>query len=183
MGPVTLADTVGLDVCLAVADILSGYYGGTVSEKPDPLDNATAASSARDLLRALVEKGDKGMKSGQGFYTWKNGKKVARVSSELADPAKAKEIKDRLMLRMLNESKACLREGVINDADLLDAGMVFGTGFAPFRGGPMHYAEKLGIPHVVERLAELQKKYGERFAPDKGWSASAKQMQKADEPV
>jgi 3-hydroxyacyl-CoA dehydrogenase/enoyl-CoA hydratase/3-hydroxybutyryl-CoA epimerase len=153
MGPVTLADTVGLEVCLAVADILSGHYGGKVSEK----------------LRALVAKGHKGMKSGEGFYTWKKGKKVVRPFAELSDPAQVKEIKDRLMLRMLNESAACLREGVINDADLLDAGMVFGTGFAPFRGGPIHYAQKLGIPHVLERLTELQKKYGERFTPDKGW--------------
>lgn len=167
MGPVTLADTVGLDVCLAVADILSTHYGGKVSGK----------------LRELVEKGDRGKKSGQGFYTWKKGEKVGRISSELPDPAKAKEIKDRLMLCMLNESSACLREGVVDDADLLDAGMVFGTGFAPFRGGPIHYAEKLGVMHVMERLTELQKKYGERFTPDKGWLSRTKEDVKKSEGV
>ncbi|MDF3054707.1 MAG: enoyl-CoA hydratase [Gammaproteobacteria bacterium] len=166
MGPVTLADTVGLDVCLAVADILAGHYGETVSEK----------------LRALAKKGNVGAKSGQGFYVWKKGKKVQHASPELSNPAMVKEIQDRLMLRMLNESRACLREGVIDDADLLDAGMIFGTGFAPFKGGPMHYAQRLGISHVVERLVELQKKYGERFAPDEGWLAQVKEeMRESDE--
>jgi 3-hydroxyacyl-CoA dehydrogenase / enoyl-CoA hydratase / 3-hydroxybutyryl-CoA epimerase len=64
---------------------------------------------------------------------------------------------------------ACLREGVIEDADLLDAGAIFATGFAPFRGGPLQYARARGIANVTARLEELAKRYGERFRPDPGW--------------
>jgi 3-hydroxyacyl-CoA dehydrogenase/enoyl-CoA hydratase/3-hydroxybutyryl-CoA epimerase len=64
---------------------------------------------------------------------------------------------------------ACLREGVIQDADLLDAGVIFATGFAPFRGGPLHYAKARGVQNVTARLGELQGLYGERFRPDPGW--------------
>lgn len=152
MGPIELADTVGLDVCLAVAEILLAHYGGKVP----------------DRLKEMVEKKRLGVKSGQGFYTYKNGHKVKVSETPIEGPAKAKEINDRLILRMINESMACLREKVVTDADLLDAGMIFGTGFAPFRGGPMHYAQHLGMHYVVERLKELQKQFGDRFAPDLG---------------
>jgi 3-hydroxyacyl-CoA dehydrogenase/enoyl-CoA hydratase/3-hydroxybutyryl-CoA epimerase len=70
---------------------------------------------------------------------------------------------------MLNEAVACLREGIIEDAELLDAGAVFATGFAPFRGGPMQYAKTRGAAAVVARLEELARRYGERFRPDPGW--------------
>jgi 3-hydroxyacyl-CoA dehydrogenase/enoyl-CoA hydratase/3-hydroxybutyryl-CoA epimerase len=70
---------------------------------------------------------------------------------------------------MLNEAVACLREQVIEDADLLDGGVIFGTGFAPFRGGPIHYAMERGPEAIVERLQELQARYGARFQPDVGW--------------
>jgi 3-hydroxyacyl-CoA dehydrogenase/enoyl-CoA hydratase/3-hydroxybutyryl-CoA epimerase len=70
---------------------------------------------------------------------------------------------------MLNEAVACLREGVVADADLLDAGVIFATGFAPFRGGPLHYAKARGIANVTARLEELAQRYGERFRPDAGW--------------
>jgi 3-hydroxyacyl-CoA dehydrogenase / enoyl-CoA hydratase / 3-hydroxybutyryl-CoA epimerase len=64
-----------------------------------------------------------------------------------------------------------LREGIVADADLVDAGVIFGSGFAPFRGGPLTYARARGIDAVVARLTELEKRYGPRFAPDKGWSS------------
>ena len=70
---------------------------------------------------------------------------------------------------MLNEAVACLREGIIGDADLLDAAAIFATGFAPFRGGPMQYARDRGILNVTGRLSELAQRYGERFRPDAGW--------------
>jgi 3-hydroxyacyl-CoA dehydrogenase/enoyl-CoA hydratase/3-hydroxybutyryl-CoA epimerase len=70
---------------------------------------------------------------------------------------------------MLNEAVACLREGTVADADLLDAGAVFATGFAPFRGGPLQYAQQRGIAVVTRRLNELAERYGERFRPDAGW--------------
>jgi 3-hydroxyacyl-CoA dehydrogenase/enoyl-CoA hydratase/3-hydroxybutyryl-CoA epimerase len=78
-------------------------------------------------------------------------------------------VTDRLVLRILNECAACLREGIVEDADLLDGGMIFGTGFAPFRGGPMRYAQDRGHGAVVERLEDLEKRCGPRFAPDAWW--------------
>jgi 3-hydroxyacyl-CoA dehydrogenase/enoyl-CoA hydratase/3-hydroxybutyryl-CoA epimerase len=74
-----------------------------------------------------------------------------------------------LILRMVNECAACLREGIVEDADLLDAGMIFGTGFAPFRGGPLAYARTRGYENVVERLGVLETRYGNRFRPDTYW--------------
>ena len=80
------------------------------------------------------------------------------------------DIEDRLILPMVNEAVACLAEGVIGDADLLDAGVIFGTGFAPFRGGPIQYARSRGIGAVVTRLKALEAEHGPRFAPHEGWS-------------
>ena len=79
-------------------------------------------------------------------------------------------MEDRLILPLLNEAVAVIREAIIEDADLLDAGAVFATGFAPFRGGPLQYARQRGIGEVVNRLNELAERYGERFRPDSGWS-------------
>ena len=64
---------------------------------------------------------------------------------------------------MVNEAVACLHDGVVSDADLLDAGVIFGTGFAPFRGGPLNYARERGVDKVVERLNEFRDQYGGRF--------------------
>jgi 3-hydroxyacyl-CoA dehydrogenase/enoyl-CoA hydratase/3-hydroxybutyryl-CoA epimerase len=71
---------------------------------------------------------------------------------------------------MVNESVACLHEGVVADADLLDAGVIFGTGFAPFRGGPLKYARDRGIDEIREQLRRLEEKYGERFRAHEGWT-------------
>lgn len=128
MGPIALADTVGLDICLAVAETLSKTMDVEVPAR----------------LRSLVEAGHLGKKSGQGFYRYPSKKKakpeVVNIGKGDYQP---QDIQDRFILRMLNESKACLHEGVVADADLLDAGIIFGTGFAPFRGGPMHYMETI----------------------------------------
>ena len=149
MGPVELADTVGMDVCLAVAENLTGHFGGTVPEK----------------LRDMVKAGKLGRKSGEGFYQYKNGKPVKKKVT----PATAnKEIAHRLILRMVNEAAACLREKVVADSDLLDAGMIFGTGFAPFRGGPMHYAKHFGLDKLNALFARLETQYGGRFRADTG---------------
>jgi 3-hydroxyacyl-CoA dehydrogenase/enoyl-CoA hydratase/3-hydroxybutyryl-CoA epimerase len=72
---------------------------------------------------------------------------------------------------MLNEAVACLRESVVGDADLVDAGVIFGTGFAPFTGGPLHYARQRGIENVVTALRALRDRHGPRFRPDAGWEA------------
>lgn len=146
MGPVELADTVGLDVGLAVAENLTGHFGGAVPQK----------------LRDMVKEGKLGRKTGQGFYQYKNGKPVKKQASTPINP----HIADRLILRMVNESAACLREGVVADADLLDAGMIFATGFAPFRGGPMNYAKDFGTNNLENLFKTLESKYGERFKVD-----------------
>lgn len=146
MGPVELADTVGMDVCLAVAENLTSHFGGTVPQK----------------LRDMVKVGKLGRKSGEGFYKYKNGKPIKKAPSVKIDKA----IADRLILRMVNESAACLREGVVADSDLLDAGMIFATGFAPFRGGPMNYAHDFGKDKLETLFKTFESKYGERFKVD-----------------
>ncbi|MAR83410.1 MAG: crotonase [Legionellales bacterium] len=153
MGPITLADTVGLDVCLSVGEILAQSIGGVVPNK----------------LRQIVEDGYLGVKSGQGFYTYKQGKKVHNASSSSSESVKTPDLTDRLILSMVNEAVSCLHHEVIDDADLLDAGMIFGTGFAPFRGGPIHYAKSRGVIDVVAQLERLSHDYGERFKPKAGW--------------
>ncbi len=74
-----------------------------------------------------------------------------------------------MILRLVNESMACLRENIVADAGLVDAGVIFGTGFAPFRGGPMHYAEKTGKEEILSKFRKLEYTYGNRFTPDPGW--------------
>jgi 3-hydroxyacyl-CoA dehydrogenase/enoyl-CoA hydratase/3-hydroxybutyryl-CoA epimerase len=150
MGPIELTDVVGLDVSLHVGRVLAGALQRRVP----------------DILVKRVEQKKLGRKSGEGFYVWRDGKPVKPDSAQFAMPA---DLEDRLILPMLNEAVACLREGVIEDADLLDAGAIFATGFAPFRGGPLHYAIERGIANVTARLEELARRYGERFRPDPGW--------------
>jgi 3-hydroxyacyl-CoA dehydrogenase / enoyl-CoA hydratase / 3-hydroxybutyryl-CoA epimerase len=76
---------------------------------------------------------------------------------------------DRLILPMLDVCVGARREGVVDDADVADGAMIFGTGFAPFRGGPLHYAKSRGVDEVVTALQSLAQKYGKRFTPDPGW--------------
>ena len=153
MGPVELADTVGLDVCLHVAGILAGHFNEEVPER----------------LKKLVAAGKLGKKSGAGFYTYKKGKAVKRRAR--GGSWNLEEITNRLVLRLLNESVSCLREQVVADRDLLDAGMIFGTGFAPFRGGPMHHIEAIGSDTLLRQLRDLQKLRGDRFIADAGWDS------------
>ncbi|VAW84712.1 Enoyl-CoA hydratase / 3-hydroxyacyl-CoA dehydrogenase / 3-hydroxybutyryl-CoA epimerase [hydrothermal vent metagenome] len=150
MGPIELADTVGLDICLHVAEILSQELGGEVPEK----------------LRTMVAAGQLGRKSGEGFYQYKKGKPVKPSDTGTPPPD---DLTDRMILRFVNEAMACLREGVVEDGDLLDAGIIFGTGFAPFRGGPMNYTAKQGHEQLKSRLDHLQQAHGDRFVPDTSW--------------
>ena len=129
MGPVELADTVGLDVCVMVTKTLGAS---------DKAGEPTAAQiQAGVALQKLVDEGHLGRKSGQGFYRWEKDKVVKQ--RELIAGHDLAPIRERLLRAYTNECEAALRDGIVGDADLLDAGMVFGTGFAPFRGGPMHY--------------------------------------------
>jgi 3-hydroxyacyl-CoA dehydrogenase/enoyl-CoA hydratase/3-hydroxybutyryl-CoA epimerase len=158
MGPIALADTVGLDICLAVADTLSR----TLSK-----DSAVEVPAK---LRAMVESGKLGKKSGQGFYVYpKNKKGKPEMPKGGKGDYRPAGIQDRLVLRMINEARACLREAVVTDAELLDAGIIFGTGFAPFRGGPMHYVESQGEDKLLKKMCNLHKTHGERFNPDASW--------------
>ena len=151
MGPVELADTVGLDICLHVAEILGAHFNARVPER----------------LQKLVTDGNLGKKSGQGFYRYKKGKPVKPKAG--SSNWNMEEITNRLVLRLLNEAVSCIREHVVDDTELLDAGMVFGTGFAPFRGGPMNHVDAVGAQELLKLLENEKQLRGERFTPDQGW--------------
>jgi 3-hydroxyacyl-CoA dehydrogenase/enoyl-CoA hydratase/3-hydroxybutyryl-CoA epimerase len=151
MGPVELVDSVGIDVALHVSRVLGGAVDRPVPER----------------LVEMVEAGHLGRKSGQGFYEWVDGKAVKPRSDWSGD---SREIADRLVLSMVNEAVACLEDGVVSDADLLDAGVIFGTGFAPFRGGPINYARERGIEETRRRLQDFAERHGERFTPHEGFA-------------
>lgn len=153
MGPVTLADQVGLDIGLHVAESLQ-----------DSLDAPMPPIS--DDLRSRVDHGDLGKKTGQGFYDWSDG--TPHPDADMSDAPE--DLTDRLILPMLNACVEVLRKGVAKDADQIDAALIFATGWAPFRGGPMHYAKGRGVSEIMQRLADLETAHGPRFAPDPGWS-------------
>jgi len=117
MGPIELADTVGLDICLAVGKELAG-------ERAEPPKK----------LAELVAAGHLGKKTGSGFYVWQNGKARKRGAGSTT-----LELTGKLIGPYLKEAQAVVAEGIVADADLADAGLIFGTGFAPFRGGPLNY--------------------------------------------
>lgn len=127
MGPLELADTVGLDICLAVAKILSQSLGSVVPEG----------------LQKMVDNKDLGRKTGKGFYRYnKKGKPIKeKIPEDYKAPA---NLADSLIQPMIDEAKKCLEEKVVVDSDLIDAGIIFGAGFAPFRGGLMQYAKEQG---------------------------------------
>jgi 3-hydroxyacyl-CoA dehydrogenase/enoyl-CoA hydratase/3-hydroxybutyryl-CoA epimerase len=154
MGPIELIDVVGLDVAAHVGEIIAQELGRPV----------TQVARLNELL--AVKK--LGRKSGEGFYVWRDGKAVKPAADTTTAPP---DLLDRLILVMVNECVACLRERVVDSSDLVDAAVLFGTGFAPFRGGPLTYARSRGVAAVVARLSELAARYGERFRPDAGWSA------------
>ena len=119
MGPAELADTVGLDICLAAGKAL-----------------AKGATSVPKVLATKVEAGQLGKKTGQGIYRWANGRAVKGRAD-----AYGPELVERLISPYLAEAERVLEEGIVAEADLVDAGLIFGTGFAPFRGGPLHYLQ------------------------------------------
>jgi 3-hydroxyacyl-CoA dehydrogenase / enoyl-CoA hydratase / 3-hydroxybutyryl-CoA epimerase len=155
MGPIELVDVVGLDVASHVGDIIARQLEREVTHIARLDERLTAHKLGR--------------KSGEGFYLWRDGKAV-KDHAAAARPAPP-DLTDRMILALVNECVACLREHVVDDADLVDAAVVFGTGFAPFRGGPLTYARARGIAEVVARLEELAVRYGARFRPDAGWTA------------
>ena len=155
MGPIELVDTVGLDVASGVGAELAPFLG-----LPIPV-----------ALQTPPEPRKRGKKDNQGIYRWENGKpQKPEMPANYQAPA---DLEDRLMLPLLNEAVACLHDGVVTDAELLDAGVIFGTGFAPFRGGPIQYIRDTGAEVLLARLRALQAAHGDRFAPRQGWDSAA----------
>jgi 3-hydroxyacyl-CoA dehydrogenase/enoyl-CoA hydratase/3-hydroxybutyryl-CoA epimerase len=152
MGPIELADVVGLDVALHVGEIIAAELG----RAPPELGELKTRVAARQL----------GKKTQQGFYLWADGKPVKPAASAAAPV----DLVDRMILALVNECVACLRERIVEDADLIDAAVIFGTGFAPFRGGPLTYARDVGVATITQRLGALAQRYGSRFRPDAGWA-------------
>ncbi|MEO7064683.1 MAG: 3-hydroxyacyl-CoA dehydrogenase NAD-binding domain-containing protein [Dokdonella sp.] len=155
MGPIELIDTVGLDVAASVGKELGPFLN---------LDIPPG-------LAELVESGKRGKKDGEGFYKWENGKaQKPQVDPNYKAPD---DLEDRLILPLLNEAVACLHDKVVDDADLLDAGVIFGTGFAPFRGGPIQHVRDTGVDVLKAKLDALAQRYGARFQARPGWDSDA----------
>ena len=162
VGPITLADEVGVDIASHVASFLSNADLGVRMEGGDV-----------SLMKNMVEKGWLGKKSGQGFYTY-NGKKksvnpeVKKYVTEFATrqlDLDEKEIQDRMVSRFINEAAKCLEDDIIANPTVGDIGLVFGTGFAPFRGGPFRYLDTIGTDKYVDMMSGFSEKYGPQFEP------------------
>jgi 3-hydroxyacyl-CoA dehydrogenase/enoyl-CoA hydratase/3-hydroxybutyryl-CoA epimerase len=158
MGPFEVVDEVGLDVAKKVAEVLSKAFPERMAPAP--------------ALDKLVAAGRLGRKNGLGFYRHRGRKR--RVDAVipgllgLRAPRRAPSLEalaERMVLCMINEAARCLEERVVADADMLDLAMVFGTGFPPYRGGVLRWADTLGLAHVEARLTALRAEKGERFAP------------------
>ncbi|HSD39205.1 MAG TPA: 3-hydroxyacyl-CoA dehydrogenase NAD-binding domain-containing protein [Rhodocyclaceae bacterium] len=121
MGPIELADTVGLDIAMATGKALTG------------------ASEVPRALQALVTAGKLGRKTGAGFYTWEDGR-----PRKASSPAPVAGLADRLLKPLDTATRRCVEQGVVADAELADAGVIFGTGFAPWTGGPMNHFVRHG---------------------------------------
>ncbi|MEM7191861.1 MAG: 3-hydroxyacyl-CoA dehydrogenase family protein, partial [Pseudomonadota bacterium] len=137
MGPMELMDMVGLDICNKVGEELS----------LSPKDAGTGAN----VLASLVRQGNLGKKTGQGFYEWVDGK-PKREELEFSN-TELERLGDKLMTPLLDEAARARDDGVVVDADHVDAGVIFGTGFAPFRGGPLHYAKSKGADSAGQAAA------------------------------
>ncbi len=162
MGALRLVDEVGIDVGYYVAKELADGYGDRMKVAP--------------ILKALHERGLKGRKGGKGFYIYDHDNRSG-VNDDIANPLRevsenmpqrettTETIVHRCISVMINEAARCLEEGIVASADDIDRAMVMGTGFPPFRGGLMKYADSLGAAKWVEILQRLEKEVGPRFAP------------------
>lgn len=148
MGPFRLIDEVGGDVCQHVAD--------------DLLNRLETKFPNSNLLRRMIEEGNLGKKTGQGFYKYNKGRSNGVCDVPVNDNfninCENEEIVDRLILIMVNEAVRCLQEKVVESPKDVDFGMIMGTGWAPFRGGPISYCDNLGADEVVKKLNKLATK-------------------------
>lgn len=159
MGPFHLADEVGNDVMYKVNTVLEKAYGSRMQ--------------GPKILAKMYDNKLYGRKVGKGFYIYHgtdtkfNDEVLKWKTPEGIDSSKLSDVEmiDRVVLSMVNEASRCLDEKIVNRPDYLDMAMIMGTGFPPFRGGPLRYADELGINYVVDHLQQFQKKYGDRFAP------------------
>jgi 3-hydroxyacyl-CoA dehydrogenase/enoyl-CoA hydratase/3-hydroxybutyryl-CoA epimerase len=166
MGPLELLDQIGLDIA---ADVSRTFAALAVDPSPTP-----------ERFAAMVADGALGKKNGRGFYYYDGDKKkgvspwgqpgrgpaIASVpEGDTSGTNTLSELQQRLIYPMINEAARCLENGVVEEAWMVDLGMVLGTGFAAFRGGPLHTADALGIPRLVRELEVLQRRYGPRYAP------------------
>jgi 3-hydroxyacyl-CoA dehydrogenase/enoyl-CoA hydratase/3-hydroxybutyryl-CoA epimerase len=159
VGPITLADEVGLDVGAEITSFFKEAFEGRVVDE--------------DTGNRLVEAGYKGRKSGRGFYKYKNGRKLKEIDTSIYRFFGGKdrkgfaeeEIQERLSMIMINEAVRCLQEGVLSSPRDGDVGAVFGLGFPPFLGGPFWHIDQLGARVVVGAMERLSQERGERFKP------------------
>lgn len=159
MGPFALMDEIGLDTGQHAAAVLEGAFGKRIG-------------AATPVLQAIVAAGRLGKKNGKGFYGYRNGKrahpddsasKAAGAGGPLELPVET--LQERMVLAMVNEAAVCLEDGVVREPRDVDVGMVYGTGFPPFRGGLLRYADAVGPAILVDRLSRLADAHGERFRP------------------
>ncbi|QIG80178.1 3-hydroxyacyl-CoA dehydrogenase NAD-binding domain-containing protein [Stakelama tenebrarum] len=153
MGPIELADQVGLDICLAVAESLARDLDHPMPEIPQ-------------WLRDKVERGELGRKTGKGVYDYGSDGKPKK--DKLKKPA-TEEMRKRMILPLLDAVASAIDEGVVEDRDSADAAMIFGTGFAPFLGGPIHYAQSRGFEAVATTMERLEREVGPRYKPSPWW--------------
>ena len=159
MGPFTLLDEIGLDTANHAAGVLEGAFGKRIG-------------GGNSVLGSVVASGRSGVKNGKGFYRYKNGRRIGPDPAipKMAGAPPPREIpvetlQERMVLAMVNEAAVCLEDGVARSPRDVDIAMVFGTGFPPFRGGLLRYADTLGIPVLTDRLSRLADAHGERFRP------------------
>jgi 3-hydroxyacyl-CoA dehydrogenase/enoyl-CoA hydratase/3-hydroxybutyryl-CoA epimerase len=173
MGAFILLDEIGIDIAHKVSEIL--YQGLGPRVKPSP------------LLGALYKEGYYGKKNRKGFYQYQGRKRGSQdvtiyrriaASPGMKNTMRPEEIIDRTMLLMIKEAALCLEEKIIDRSDLLDAPLIFGIGFPPFRGGLLKYADAIGAKTIVEKLEGYAKKYGERFTPPKSLLEMTKKGEK-----
>jgi len=162
VGPVTLADEVGVDVTSHVATFLSNadlgvrMSGGDIS-----------------IFQTMLDKKWLGKKTGKGFYAYKGKKKSLNpeIHSYLQPFVQRdlgldeQDIQDRIITRFVNEAVKCLEDDIIENPVVGDIGLVFGTGFAPFRGGPFRYVDQVGVDKFVAKMNGFSERYGPQFEP------------------
>ena len=159
MGPFNLMDEIGLDVGAKVSQVLIEAFGERMG--------------VAGGLDQMVSDGRLGKKTGSGFYLYQGKEKQAdptvyaffQGQAEPGTKFVKSEAQERCVLLMINEAALCLAEGIVRRPHDVDAGMIFGTGFPPFRGGLLRYANSLGVERVVERLEHYAAKCGDRFRP------------------